>query len=665
MMEEPSLLARVTGQDIKNSEQRLADIINFLPDATFVISNEGQVIAWNHAIEVLTGVKAEEILGKGNHEYALPFYGNRRPILIDLVLKPVDEAERAYYAFQREGAAVVAEIFIPSFKPGGIYLWAKASPLYDTEGNLVGSIESIRDITEHKKADTALRENLRFLQHLIDTIPNPIFYKDINGIYLGCNSAFEQYLGLSKEKIIGKSVYEVAPHKLADKYKEMDQALFNTPGVQVYESSVMYADGTRHDVIFNKATYTNANGTIAGLVGVILDITEHKRTEEALRENEEKYRLLVEGQTDLVVKVDTDGRFLFVSPTYCDMFGKTEKELLGGKFMPLVHEEDREKTAKEMEKLYGPPYTCYVEQRALTKDGWRWLAWADKSVLDDQRNVIAVIGVGRDITERKRAEYELLRAKEEAEAANKVKSEFLANMSHELRTPMNAVIGMTSLLLCENPTPEQRECLETVRSSGEALLVIINDILDFSTMEKDRIMLEVQPFELRNCIEEALNQVAAKATAKNLRLAYTIDKITPDTIIGDPTRLRQILGYLLNNAVKFTGVGEVGLSVSSRELNGAYAIHFAVRDTGIGIPRDRINHLFKPFTQADMSTTRKYGGTGLGLAISKRLVELMGGRIWAESKMGEGSAFHFTISAQAANWKPVTTAEMQSKIDHI
>jgi PAS domain S-box-containing protein len=199
-MEEPSLLARVTGQDIKNSEQRLADIINFLPDATFVISNEGQVIAWNHAIEVLTGVKAEEILGKGNHEYALPFYGNRRPILIDLVLKPVDEAERAYYAFQREGAAVVAEIFIPSFKPGGIYLWAKASPLYDTEGNLVGSIESIRDITEHKKADTALRENLRFLQHLIDTIPNPIFLQRYKRHLSGLQFSFRAISGIEQRK---------------------------------------------------------------------------------------------------------------------------------------------------------------------------------------------------------------------------------------------------------------------------------------------------------------------------------------------------------------------------------------------------------------------------------------------------------------------------------
>ncbi len=638
--------------NIQNSEQHLADIINFLPDATFVIDNKGKVIAWNHAIETLTGIKAEDILGKGNYEYALSFYGKRRPMLIDLVLKPDDVDEKAYSAFKREGEAVVAEIYMPSFQPGGIYLWAKASPLYDAEGNLVGSIESIRDITEYKKADNALRESLHFFQHLIDTIPNPIFYKDVKGIYLGCNLAFERYLGLSKEEIIGKSVYDVAPRELADKYQEMDQALFNAPGVQIYESSVIYADGTRRDVIFNKATYADANGSTAGLVGVIIDITEHKRALEALGESEEKYRLLVEGQTDLVVKVDPDDRFLFVSPTYCELFGKTEKELLGRKFMPLVHEEDRENTAREMEKLYRPPYTCYVEQRAMTKDGWRWLAWADKSVLDDQRNVIAIIGVGRDITESKYAERELMKAKEAAEAANKVKSEFLANMSHELRTPMNAIIGMTSLLLCENPAPEQRECLETIRSSGEALMAIINDILDFSKIEKDRIMLKMQPFELNSCIKEALDLVAAKAKAKDLRLACTVDKTAPGVIIGDRTRLLQILDNLLNNAVKFTEVGEVGLFVSSRELNGAYVMNFTVKDTGIGIPRDRMDRIFKPFTQADMSTTRRYGGAGLGLAISKRLVELMGGRIWAESKMGEGSAFHFTISVQAANVKP-------------
>ena len=659
------MLAKETGLVIKNSEQRLADIIDFFPDATFVIDQDGLVISWNRAMEILTGVKAEEILGKGDHEYAIPFYGIRRPLLIDLVMEPANEDVRKYYSFQREGEAIVAEIYIPTFKPGGVYLWGKASPIYDTEGNLAGAIESIRDITEHKTAEIALNENLRFLQHLIDAIPSPIFYKDIGSIYRGCNSAFEKYLGLTKDKIIGKSVYDVSPPDLAEKYREMDQALFKEPGVQVYESSVRYADGTRHDVVFNKSTFTNANNEVSGLVGVILDITERKRIEDDLRESEEKYRLLVEGQTDLVVKVDTVGRFLFVSPTYCDLFGKTEEELLGRKFMPLVCEEDREMTAQEMEKLNTPPYTCYVEQRAMTKDGWRWLAWADKSVLDDQKNVVAVIGVGRDITERKRFDEELLRAKEAAESAAQAKSDFMANMSHEIRTPMNAVIGMTSLLLDdENLNPEQRDFIETIRINGEALMVIINDILDFSKMGggRENAVLEEQPFELRCNLEEALDLVSTSATKKGLNLAYTIDNNVPEFIIGDPTRLRQILGNLLNNAVKFTEKGEVMLTVSAQELNGAHEIHFAVQDTGIGIRPELMDRLFQPFAQVDETVTCKYGGIGLGLAISRKLVELMGGRIWAESLEGVGSTIHFTIKAEAATHRQNKFAVFQPQL---
>jgi len=642
------VLAKAKGLVIKNFEQRLADMMDFFPDATFVIDKEGLVISWNRAMEVLTGVKAEEFLGKGDHEYALPFYGIRRSLLIDLVMEPANEDVKKYYTFQRDGEAIAAEIYIPTFKPGGIYLWGKASPIYDTEGNLAGAIESIRDITEQKTAEIALHENLRFLQHLINAIPSPIFYKDIDGIYRGCNSAFEKYLGLGKDKIIGKSVHDVSPPDLADKYREMDQALFDNPGVQVYESSVRYADGTRHNVIFNKSTYTNAKDEVSGLVGVILDITERKRIEDDLRENEEKYRLLVEGQTDLVVKVDTVGRFLFASPTYCDIFGKTEEELLGRKFMPLVCEEDREMTAREMEKLRGPPYTCYVEQRAMTKDGWRWLAWADKSVLDNQKNVVAIIGVGRDITESKRVEQELLRAKEAAEAATQTKSDFMANMSHEIRTPMNAVIGMTSLLLDdEDLNPEQRDFIETIRINGDALMVVINDILDFSKMERENAMLEEQPFELRCNVEEALDLVSTGATKKGLNLAYTIDNNVPEFIIGDPTRLRQILGNLLNNAVKFTKQGEIKLTVLTQELNGTHEIQFIVQDTGIGIHRELMDRLFQPFAQVDETVTCKYGGIGLGLAISRKLVELMGGRIWAESQEGIGSTIHFTIKAEA------------------
>ena len=642
------MLAKAKGLVVKNSEQRLADIIDFFPDATFVIDKEGLVISWNRAMEVLTGVKAEEILGKGDHEYALPFYGIRRPLLIDLVMEPANEDELTYYTFQRDGEAIVAEIYIPTFKPGGIYLWGKASPIYDNEGNLAGAIESIRDVTEHKKTEIALHENLRFLQHLINAIPSPIFYKDTDGIYQDCNLAYEKYLGKSKDKIIGRSVHDVFPTDLADKYREMDQALFKEPGVQIYESSISYADGTRHNVIFNKSTYTNAKDEVSGLVGVILDITERKRIEDDLRESEEKYRLLVEGQTDLVVKVDTEGRLLFASPTYCDIFGKTEEELLGRKFMPLVCEEDREMTAREMEKLYRPPYTCYVEQRAMTKDGWRWLAWADKSVLDNQKNVVAVIGVGRDITESKRVEQELLRAKEAAEAATQAKSDFMANMSHEIRTPMNAVIGMTSLLLDdENLNPEQRDFIETIRINGDALMVIINDILDFSKMGRENALLEEQPFELRCNVEEALDLVSTSATKKGLNLAYTIENNVPEFIIGDPTRLRQILGNLLNNAVKFTKRGEIKLTVSTQELNGTHEIQFVVQDTGIGIKPQLMDRLFQPFSQVDDTVTCKYGGIGLGLAISRKLVELMGGRIWAESLEGIGSTIHFTIKAEA------------------
>jgi PAS domain S-box-containing protein len=181
------VLAKAKGLVVKNSEQRLADIIDFFPDATFVIDKEGLVISWNRAMEVLTGIKAEEILGKGDHEYAIPFYGIRRPLLIDLVMEPANEDVKKYYTFQRDGEAIIAEIYIPTFKPGGIYLWGKASPIYDVEGNLAGAIESIRDVTEHKKAEIALHENLRFLQHLINAIPSPIFFKDTDGIYQGCN----------------------------------------------------------------------------------------------------------------------------------------------------------------------------------------------------------------------------------------------------------------------------------------------------------------------------------------------------------------------------------------------------------------------------------------------------------------------------------------------
>ena len=351
-----------------------------------------------------------------------------------------------------------------------------------------------------------------------------------------------------------------------------------------------------------------------------------------------------------IVTIDLGGRVVGWNPGAERLFGYSEMEALGRRPEELVATPDvLEEVRANLEKTLEGEWIRAIGRRAR-KDGT--LVDVEISsvpvVVDGAK--MGMIGIYHDITD-------LLRARREAEAANEAKSAFLATMSHEIRTPMNAVIGMSGLLLGTSLTDEQREYAEVVRQSGDTLLTVINDILDFSKIEAGKLELEAQPFDLRECVEGALDLVATRAAEKSLDLAYLLADGTPAAVVGDVTRVRQILLNLLSNAVKFTEHGEVVLSVSARRPDVASPLHeltFSVRDTGIGIPPDRLGRLFQSFSQVDASTTRRYGGTGLGLAISQRLTELMGGRISVTSEKGRGSEFRVTFPA-AATEGPAST----------
>ncbi len=377
----------------------------------------------------------------------------------------------------------------------------------------------------------------------------------------------------------------------------------------------------------------------------------HVRTTE-LQDQRSFLRKVIDLNPSFIFAKDMEGRFTLANRALAQAYGVTADDLIGktdGDFNP--EQSQVEKFRKDDMEVMESGTEKYISEEQFTTAGaeQRWMQVIKIPIVEDDRSKPLLLGVATDITLQKKAALEMRQAKEAAEAATRSKSEFLANMSHEIRTPMNAIIGMTGLLLDTNLDAEQSEFVEIVRTSGDALLTIINEILDFSKIESGKLDLEHQAFSLPTCIEESLDLLSSKAVEKGIEIAYIMDEMTPQAIVGDVTRLRQILVNLLSNAVKFTAVGEVVVSVTSRPLEGGdHEVQFAVRDTGIGIAADRLDRLFKSFSQVDSSTTRHYGGTGLGLAISKRLSELMGGRMWVESRPGAGSTFYFTVVAPPA-----------------
>jgi PAS domain S-box-containing protein len=367
--------------------------------------------------------------------------------------------------------------------------------------------------------------------------------------------------------------------------------------------------------------------------------------------------------SEAIFSADEKGRILSVNNEAVRLWEYEVRDLVGQSLDCLFTEPNFFEDARD--HVSDQLTVTYVEAEAISRSGNRFPAEValDRALVDDM--VIYTLA-GRDITDRRQHENRLREAKEMAEAGNRAKSEFLANMSHEIRTPMNGVIGMTGMLLETDLSPTQADYVETIRNSGEALLAIINDILDFSKIEAGQFKLTETPFDLYSCVEEALDVLAPQAAQKHLDLIHRINENVPTTLLGDDQRLRQVLLNLAGNAVKFTAKGEVCIEVEARPVPSVenpspektmWEISFAVRDTGIGIPHEKMDYLFKAFSQIDATTTRSYGGTGLGLVISKRLIELMGGSISVSSEVGRGSTFLFTIRAESVRAKKKSLTE--------
>ena len=387
------------------------------------------------------------------------------------------------------------------------------------------------------------------------------------------------------------------------------------------------------------------------------EVKERMRAEESLSEERKVLRALIDNVPDFMYVKDADCRFLLANLAVARQMGaKTPEELLG----------------KSDFDFYPPQLaaTFYEDEQNVIRSGQAVVNREEKGVdsrgneseimttqvplRDKNGRVTGLVGIGHDITHLKKVQEEMKVAREAAEAASRAKSEFLANMSHEIRTPLNGVMGMTDLALETDLTPEQREYLETVKMSGDSLLTVINDILDFSKIEAGKIDLEAIDFNLRNDLETTLRTLALRADEKGLELMCEVAPEVPEIVRGDSNRLRQILMNLVGNAIKFTDHGEIAVKVQVEPKEGLDSLcHFTVSDSGIGIPEDKRELIFMPFSQADSSTTRKYGGTGLGLTISTRLVQMMGGKIWVESEVGRGSQFHFTTRLGAADSKEI------------
>lgn len=541
------------------------------------------------------------------------------------------------------GERYIEKIFRLKDKKGNYHnIQGKYSVLRDENNNPAYIIGSLKDITSRKYAEDTLKQAKKTYEDIFNSLTEAIYVQDESGVFIDVNKGAEKMYGCEREWLIGKSPLDVAAPGLTDlkvtQKLSLDVMKTGIPARFDFWAVRKNGEVFPKEVVVNKGKYFGKDVLIA----TARDMTKQKEAEDKLKVSEERFRLLVENQRDLIVKTDLEGKLLYVNPPYCNLFGKTQEELLGKSFSPLVHPDDLAVVEKAFECLNKEPYFCTYEERAKTIDGWRWISWTAKAVLDEAGNIVSYVGAGRDITEKKQVMEELTKAKIKAEESDKLKSAFLANMSHEIRTPMNGIIGFLDLLREPDLSEESKnKYIDLVNRGGERLLNTINDIIEISKIEAGQMKVQFSKVNIFDVMEYHYHFFEQQVDKQNveLRIGKSIYGYE-EVIITDKNKLEGILTNLLRNAIKFTKEGfiEFGNYIDDGNLV------FYVSDTGIGIPEEKLDKIFDRFVQGDLYTyERPYEGSGLGLSIVKAYSGLMKGKVWVESEEGKGSTFYFSI----------------------